>query len=322
MSEIMYKDYIGVDVSKKYLDVHIRSTHEYFRTTNDAAGIKEIRQRLSRYRPCLVIAEATGGYEFELVQTLQKHHIACAVVNPRLVKAFGKALGYIAKTDKIDAGILAHYGEAIKPEPKALSKPEEKTLSETQSRRKQLIDMITMEKNRRAGAHGQVRKNVDKTINFLEKQLKERDESLSKQVSEHEEWQTKLELLKSVKGVGQVVAMTLISELPELGKANRREIAALVGVAPFNCDSGDKKGKKVIWGGRPNVRSALYMAGLVAVRHNPQLKAFYHKLCKSGKKKKVALVACMRKLLVIVNAMIRNNMPWQAAFIENQAILS
>jgi transposase len=322
MSEMMYKNYVGVDVSKKYLDVHIRATQEYFRTTNNAAGIKEIRKRLSLFRPCLLIAEATGGYESDLVRSLQKEDVACAVVNPRHVRAFGKALGRLAKTDKIDAGILAHFGEAINPTPKALLTAEEETLSETQHRRKQLVEMITMEKNRRSGTHGQVRKNIDKTIDFLEKQLKEMDESLSKQVSENEEWQTKLELLKSVQGVGQVIALTLVSELPELGKVSRQEIAALVGVAPFNRDSGDKKGKKAIWGGRSNVRSALYMAGLVAVRHNPRLKAFYNKLCKSGKKKKVALVACMRKLLVIMNAMIKNNTPWQATFIENHAVLA
>lgn len=322
MSERMYQDYVGVDVSKKYLDVHIRSTKKYFRTTNDAAGLKEIRKLLSPFRPYLLIAEATGGYESDLVRTLQKDNIACAVVNPRHVRAFGKALGRLAKTDKIDAGILAHFGEAIKPSPKALSTEEEQTLSETQSRRKQLVDMITMEKNRRTGTHGQVRKNIDKTIDFLEKQLKEINGSLSQQVSENKEWQTKLELLKSVQGVGQVIALTLVSELPELGKVSRQEIAALVGVAPFNRDSGDKKGKKEIWGGRSNVRSALYMAGLVAVRHNPRLKAFYNKLCQSGKKKKVALVACMRKLLVIMNTMIKNNTPWQATFIENQAVLA
>jgi transposase len=322
MLETMYKDYIGVDVSKKYLDVHIRSTQEYFRTTNDTAGIKEIRKRLSPFHPYLLIAEATGGYESDMVQSLQKEDVACAVVNPRHVRAFGKALGRLAKTDKIDAGILAHFGEAIKPTPKALSTPEEETLSETQARRKQLVGMITMEKNRRAGTRGQVRKSIDKTIDFLEKQLKEINKSLSQQVSENEEWQAKLELLKSVQGVGQVVAMTLVSELPELGKVSRQEIAALVGVAPFNCDSGERKGRKEIWGGRSNVRSALYMAVLVSVRHDPRLKAFYNKLCESGKKKKVALVACMRKLLVIMNTMIKNNTPWRVDFIENHADLA
>ena len=320
MSEKMYKNYVGVDVSKKYLDVHVRATQEYFRTTNDAAGFKEIRKCLSRYRPCLLIAEATGGYEYGMVQALQKKGFDCAVVNPRQVRDFGKAAGRLAKTDKIDAGIIAHFGEAIKPVPKALSTIEEETLSETQHRRKQLVDMITMEKNRRAVTRGEVRKNIDKTIDFLEKQLKEMAASLSAQVSENEEWQTKLELLKSVQGVGQVIALTLISELPELGKVSREEIAALVGVAPFNRDSGAKKGQKAIWGGRSNVRSALYMAGLVAVRHNPRLKAFYTKLCESGKKKKVALVACMRKLLVIMNTMIKNNTPWESTFIENRAV--
>ncbi len=321
MSHSTYRDYIGIDVSKKYLDVCLRSTGEYFRVTNDNPGFKEMIKRLKSCRPCLLVAEGTGGYEAKGIHAMQKAGFSCAVVNPRQVRAFGKAVGRLAKTDKIDAGILAHFGEAIKPSVKAMVKPEAQTLSDTQHRRKQLIDMITMEKNRyQTAGNSHIRKNIKKTIDFLEKQLRGIDQSLAKQVSENTRWQAKLALLKSVKGVGQVVGLTLLSDLPELGEVSSREIAALVGVAPFNRDSGGKKGQKAIWGGRANVRSALYMAGIVAVRHNPPLKAFYQKLCQAGKKKKVALVACMRKLLIIMNAIVKNNTPWRLGTEEQQAV--
>lgn len=319
MSENSYQYYVGIDVSKKHLDVCVRSTKEYFRTTNDASGFKEIKKRLSPYFPCLLIAEATGGFESDMVRALQKENFSCAVVNPRQVRDFAKALGRLAKTDKIDAGVLAHFGEAIKPLPKAMIKAEEHTLSATQQRRRQLVDMITMEKNRDGKARGYIDKQIKKTIEFLEKQLKEIDKELAKQVSQNEIWQAKMGLLKSIKGVGQVIALTLVSDLPELGQVSRQEIAALVGVAPFNRDSGGHQGRKEIWGGRANVRTVLYMGTLVAVRYNPTLKAFYEKLCKAGKKKKVALVACMRKLLLIMNAMVKNNTSWQPKLIENEA---
>lgn len=321
MSESPYKNYIGIDVSKKYLDVCVSSTREYFRVSNDKKGFKELVKRLKVYDACLIVTEGTGGYEAKGVYALQEAGLSCAVVNPRQVRSFGKAIGRIAKTDKIDAGILAHYGEAVKPAVKAKMEPKEQELSESQHRRKQLVDMITMEKNRceTAGSRG-VRKNIKKTIDFLEKQLKEMDCSLLEQVNENREWQSKLALLKSVKGVGQVVALTLISELPELGQVSGRAIAALVGVAPFNRDSGGKRGQKAIWGGRANVRSALYMAGLVAVRHNERLRDFYQKLCQAGKKKKVALIACMRKLLVIMNMMVKNNTSWRSSLGENQTV--
>lgn len=320
MSENTYKNYVGIDVSKKHLDVCVHATKEHFRTTNDDSGFREIKKRLSPYSPCLLIAEATGGFEADLVRTLQKKHFSCAVVNPRQVRDFAKALGRLAKTDKIDASVLAHFGEVVKPSPKAMVKAEEQTLSDTQQRRRQLVDMITMEKNRCDKASGHVRKQIKKTIDFLEKQLKEVDKNLADQVSENEAWQTKMELLKSIKGVGQVIALTLVSDLPELGQVSRQEIAALVGVAPFNRDSGSRQGRKEIGGGRANVRTALYMGTLVAVRYNPPLKSFYEKLCKAGKKKKVALIACLRKLLVIMNTMIKNNTPWQPHLVESQAV--
>lgn len=317
MSETVYKDYIGIDVSKKHLDVCIRSTGEYFKVDNNASGFKLIKKRLSTYRPCLLVAEATGGYETDLVRTLQKENFACAVVNPRQVRDFAKALGQLAKTDKIDASVLARFGEAIKPTVKAVASYEEQDLSDTQQRRRQLVEMITMEKNRYDRASGNTRSQIKKTIHFLDKQLKVLEKRLTAQINENEGWRTKMELLQSIKGIGQVIALTLISDLPELGQVGRKEIAALVGVAPLNRDSGQYQGRRGTWGGRANVRSALYMGTLVAVRFNPTLKTFYDKLCPAGKKKKVALIACVRKLLVIMNTMIKNNTPWQAKLIEN-----
>lgn len=318
MSENSYKNYVGIDVSKKHLDVCIKSTGEYFRTENNAGGFKEIKKRLSLYRPCLLIAEATGGYESDMVRALQKEHFSCAVVNPRQVRDFAKALGKLAKTDKIDSSVLAHFGEAIQPPVSKIVSEEAQELGDTQQRRRQLVDMLTMEKNRYGKANGNVRKQIKKTIEFLEKQLKELDKCLTEQVNENEAWRTKMELLKSIKGIGQVIALTLVSDLPELGQVSRKEIAALVGVAPLNRDSGLYQGQRGTWGGRASVRSALYMGTLVAVRHNSTLKAFYDKLCQAGKKKKVALIACLRKLLVIMNTMIKNNTPWQPKLIENQ----
>lgn len=320
MTEMIYKDYVGVDVCKKYLDVCFRSSGEYFRTTNDRQGFKELEKRLKAHRPCLLIAEATGGYESEMVRTLQAKGMACAVVNPRQVRHFAKGTGRLAKTDKIDAGILAHFGETIKPAAQAPKEADEELLNKMHHRRRQLVEMLTMEKNRYGISRGEVKKQIKKTIDFLKEQLKEVDESLLEQVSDKSEWTNKLALLTSIKGVGQVTALTIISELPELGRVSREEIAALVGVAPFNQDSGGKQRQKRIWGGRAGVRSALYMAGLVAVRHNPRLKAFYVRLCRSGKKKKVALIACVRKLVVIMNTMLKTNTPWQSMEDENQAV--
>lgn len=320
MSENEYKDYVGIDVSLKYLDVCIRSTGEYFRTTNDSRGFKEIKKRLFSYQPCLLIMESTGGYESDVVQALQKANFFCAVVNAKRVRDFAKALGQLAKTDKIDARVLAHFGEAIQPLPKEMVGGKEKMLSETQQRRRQIVEMITMEKNRCKKVSRGIGQYIKKIIHCLEKQLTELDKDLAGQVRENDAWQTKTELLKSITGIGQVIALTLVSDLPELGRVSRQEIAALVGVAPFNRDSGNCHGAKEISGGRANVRAVLYMGALVAVRHNSCIKAFYDRLCSTGKKKKVALVACMRKLLVIMNTMIKNKTRWQSKVLEHQVV--
>jgi transposase len=317
MSKNEYKDYVGIDVCKKYLDVCIRSTGECFRTENNANGFKVIQERLVGYLPCLLIAESTGGYEADMVRSLQKKGLSVSVINPRQARDFAKAVGRLAKTDKIDARVLAHFGEAVKPPVKAISNEDEASLSALAQRRRQLVDMLTVEKNRLGQAHGSTVKSIKKSIEFLNKQLKDVEKQLAEYVKSDEQWSRKTEVLKSIRGVGQIIAVTLVADLPELGKVSHKEIAALAGLAPFNRDSGLMQGKRSIWGGRATVRTALYMGALVAVRFNPVLKAFYEKLCRAGKQKKVALIACARKLLTIMNSMIKNDTKWQQKLNEN-----
>jgi transposase len=318
MTESPYKDYVGIDVSKKYLDVYVHSSGEYFRVENTRAGFGEMKTRLNSYRPSLVIAEATGGYEAKAIRYLHQNDFSCAVVNPRQVRDFAKALGRLAKTDQIDAEVLARFGKAMQPNANRAIAEEEQVLKETQQRRRQLVDMITREKNRYAQASGDIRKEVKKTIDFLEKQLKKVGEKLRAQVNDNEALRSKVGLLKSVQGIGEVIATALVIDLPELGQVTGKEIAALVGVAPLNRDSGTMRGRRGIWGGRANMRTALYMGAVVAVRHNPILKAFYTRLCSAGKKKKVALIACVRKLLVILNTMVKTNSLWKPSLMEIQ----
>jgi transposase len=317
MSKNEYKDYVGIDVCKRYLDVCIRSSGEYFRAENNAGGFQVIQERLAGYLPCLLIVESTGGYEVDMVRTLQKEGLSVSVINPRQARDFAKALGRLAKTDKIDAGVLAHFGEAVKPAAKEISSDDQESLGALAQRRRQLVDMLTVEKNRLSRAHGSVSKPIKKSIEFLNKQLKDVEKQLAEHVKSDEEWSRKAEVLESIRGVGQVIAVTLIADLPELGKVSHKEIAALAGLAPLNRDSGFMQGKRSIWGGRATVRTALYMGALVAVRFNPILKAFYEKLCQAGKQKKVALIACARKLLTIMNSMIKNNTKWQQKLNEN-----
>jgi len=310
MSSFGNENYIGIDISKDYLDIAIRSTGEISRKRNNAKSITELKKELVKYLPCLVVIEATGGYEQNLTVGLQEANIPVAVVNPRQVRDFAKAKGKLAKTDAIDAKVLAHFAEAMKPEPKENITKESIELNEKQQRRRQLVEMLTMEKNRLRMASGSIKKHIEKTIKFLEKQLEEVEKELAEAIQKNEILFSKSNLLKSIKGIGDVTATSLIIDLPELGRANAVEIAALVGVAPFNHDSGRLKGTRSIRGGRAAVRSILYMATLSAARFNPVIREHYKHLCAMGKKKKVALVACMRKLLVIMNAMLKNNTSW------------
>lgn len=305
--------WIGIDVSKQALDVAARPSGEVWQFSNDEAGIAELVSKLEPLGVSLVVLEATGGLESPVTAALALAEIPVAVVNPRQARDFGKALGYLAKTDRIDAGILAHFGEAVRPEPRQLPSEEATNLAAVVARRRQLTEMLTMEQNRLGSAPAALRRDIREHIVWLQKRLKDSDKDIHKLLKSSPLWREKDQLLQGVPGVGPVLSATLLAMLPELGKLNRKEIAALVGVAPLNRDSGKMKGKRATWGGRSSVRDVLYMATMSAVRYNPTLKDFYERLLKAGKLKKVALVACMRKLLVILNAMLRDNAPWSAS---------
>lgn len=303
--------FVGIDVSKQHLDVSIRSTGDEFKVNNDEEGITKIVEEMKRISPYLVVMEATGGYETSVASALGIAGIALAIVNPRQARDFAKSLGRLAKTDRIDASMLAHFGEATRPEPRKL--PDEHTilLQSMLVRRRQLINMLIAEKNRYSMTHETQKTRVREHIVWLENALDDLQEELHELLQQSPIWREKEQLLQSVPGVGPVTVMTLLAELPELGQINRKKIAALVGVAPFNCDSGKMHGKRAIWGGRAAVRNALYMAALSATRHNPVIQAHYQHLLANGKPKKVALVACMRKLLTILNAIICTMNPWE-----------
>ncbi len=313
MQEKVYEDYIGIDVAKRELAVCRGTTGEVFTVSNKRSGFKQLSKKLLDYGRCLVVVEATGGYEQALVHALQQAGIAVAIANPRQVRDFAKGLGRLAKTDRLDAAVLAQFAKVVKPQVSVAVSEREKELLEKQRRRKQLIDMLTMEKNRLAQAVGSVKQQIKRTIKFLEEQLKALEQDLSDMIAADEGLAKKKALLCSAKGVGNATALTLMTQLPELGQLNQREIVALVGLAPFNRESGGWRGQRMISGGRGTVRAALYMAALVATKYNPVIKHYYQRLCAVGKKKKVALVACMRKLLIILNAMVSHNTPWRQA---------
>lgn len=304
--------FVGIDVSKPRLDVHVRPSGESWSVANDAQGHSELVRKLGGMSPTLVVVEATGGYQATVVAELGASAIAVAVVNPRQVRDFAKATGRLAKTDAIDAAVLARFAESIRPEPRPM--PDELTveLQALVTRRRQLIDMRTAETNRLETCRVlPVRRNIQKMINMLTKQIGKVDDDLDTTIRNSPLWREREDLLSSAIGVGPTTARTLLTQLPELGSLNRREIAALVGVAPFNDDSGKRRGARSIRGGRADVRAVLYMATVVAVRFNPQLQTVYARLLAAGKAKKVALIACARKLLTILNAMMRTNTPWR-----------
>jgi transposase len=258
-----------------------------------------------------VILEATGGLELEVAQALQEQGLALSIINPRQARDFAKASGKLAKTDRIDAAVLAHFGEAMRPTVTVLASANEQALQEAVTRRRQLVEMLTAEKNRQSSLRGKMRQSVDEHLEWLETRIRELDDEIEQLSQAQEQWRSRIALLSSVPGIGKVIATTLIAALPELGQVSDKRISALVGVAPLNRDSGKYRGTRTIWGGRAHVRAALYMGALVAVRHNPVLKSFYARLVSQGKAKKAALVACMHKLLRILNAMIRDGKPWQ-----------
>jgi transposase len=307
----MDKDFVGIDVSKNTLDVAAYSSNRKWQFANNDAGISQLVRSLKELGTALVVVEATGGYEFSVAYTLNREGIPCAIANPREVRDFAKATKKLAKTDSIDAGVLAHFAAVFKPKPRAISDEQTQELEAILARRRQVIEMLTAEKNRLHMARKPVRTAIGAHIDYLEKELGEIDSNLQERIKENSAQQEKYDLLRSVPGAGPNLATTLLIELPELGYLNRKQIATLVGVAPLNHDSGRKRGKRSPWGGRPQVRTALYMAALVAARHNPVISALYCRLCAAGKAKKVALVACMHKLLTIMNAMLKHHTPWQ-----------
>lgn len=304
--------YVGVDVSKDHLDVAIEPSGEAFRVANDAGEAAELAAKLKQLGPLLVVVEATGGYEMTVAAALTTQAVSVAVVNPRQVRDFARSLGRLAKTDAIDARILARFGEATKLQARPLPDEATRALDALVSRRRQLVDMLVAERNRRQQARGaKVERSLDRHIQFLEKQLAEVDEDIDRTVRQSPIFVAKDELMQSVPGVGKVTSRTLLAELPELGRLGRKQIAALVGVAPMNWDSGTMRGQRRISGGRTSARRALFIAALVASRYNQVIRAHYKRLLATGKAKKVALIACARKLLVILNAMLRSQVPWR-----------
>lgn len=303
--------FVGIDVAKAHLDVAVRPTGQTARFAVEM--LDDLVAFVAKTQPALVVMEATGGMESPVAAALATVGVRVAIVNPRQVRDFAKALGKLAKTDAIDAAVLAHFAEAIRPQARPLPDAQTQELEALVMRRRQLTEMLVAEQCRRSATRSKsMKKSLELHIDWLKKQLKDVDKDITKAVRDSAIWNEKAELLQSVPGVGRVLSSTVIATLPELGTLNRKEIAALVGVAPFNRDSGNQKGKRCIWGGRAPVRAVLYMAALVATKHNPTIKAFYQRLLIAGKLKKVAIVACMRKLLIILNSMLRTGRSWQA----------
>ena len=310
--EDVMSEFVGIDVSKLQLDVCLHSAGTVFSVPNAEAGFKELCERLQAVSPQLVVLEATGGYERLCAASLAQSGVPVVIANARQVRAFAIATGVLAKSDRVDARVLAHFAAAVQPEIRALPDEQRQALDELLRRRRQLVGMLVQEKNRLAQSHtALVKKDLKGLIAILEKRIRGCDGELQQVIHASPVWKAQEDLLLSFKGIGPVNARTLVAELPELGTLNRKQIAALVGLAPFPRESGAWRGKRVIHGGRGQIRHTLYMAKLAAVRFNACIRTFYQRLLTAGKPAKVALVACMRKVLTILNAMMRTNTPWQ-----------
>lgn len=304
------KNFIGVDVSKNTLDVAVHDDNRHWSFGNSPAGIEKAIETIKKFKPELVVLEATGSYEIPFAAAVGIAGMPVVVANPRQIRDFAKSAGILAKTDRIDAKVMARFGEAMKPMPRAMPDEMTREFAELVTRRRQIIGMITTEKNRLEHVIKAVRQNIQSHIEYLEKDLADIDRDLKQKVQDSPMWREKDKLLQSVPGVGPTLSATIIAQLPELGCLNRKQIAALVGVAPLNRDSGTLRGRRTSWGGRRQIRNAFYMATLAASRYNPVIKGFYTRLLNSGKAKKVALTACMRKLLTILNAMLKHQISW------------
>jgi transposase len=305
--------WVGIDVSKNTLDIALRPSQEQLQVPNTESGVASLCETLSQFSIQQVVIEATGGLEQTVAFALHQKGIIVSVINPRQGRDFAKATGQLAKTDAIDAQVLAHFGEALRPAATVFASQIEQELQALVSRRRQLVEMLSMEKNRRSTAQVQVSDDVEEHIEWLKERIKQLEQKIETLSQSQAEWKAKLDLVQSVPGIGPVIATTLIAALPELGQLKDKRLSALVGVAPLNRESGRYCGKRRIWGGRAAVRAVLYMGALVAVRYNPVLQAFYERLLAKGKAKKVALTACMHKLLRILNAIVRDQKPWETA---------
>ena len=303
--------FVGIDISKRHLDIAVTPGDQTFTCPNTEAGIQKLVRRLKKINPHLILLEATGGYEVLLVAALREADLPACFINPKLVRNFARGAGIAAKTDRLDARVLALYAYKMQPPPRPLPEAHQQELKQLLTRRRQLLEMIQMEKNRLDPTPSpRIAQSVQGTIKSLEDQLAALVREIDDFFQRHPLWVELAVLLTGVLGDGHLTAVMLIAYVPELGRLNRKEIAALAGVAPFNRDSGQWRGQRHIEGGRSRLRQALYMATLAATRHNPEIKAFYERLLDKGKAKKVALIACMRKLLTILNAMVKNQQPW------------
>lgn len=308
--------FVGIDVASQVLEVASSAEPQTWQVSNDVAGIEQVVSQLLAVQPALVVLEATGGYEYEAACALQAAGLTVAVVNPRMARDFARAMGALAKTDALDAQVLVAFARVLHQHPqrarfiKPLADAERQALHALVLRRRQIVEMLTAERHRWRLAHAAAQPSLARVIGFLERELADRDKEVAAHVAQHHA--ALAAALTSVPGIGAASVAVLLADLPELGTLCRRRIAALVGVAPLNCDSGQRRGRRAIWGGRADVRRALYMATLVAVRHNPVLRAYYQRLLAAGKRKKVALIAAMRKLLSMLNAIAKSGRPWDA----------
>jgi len=308
--------FVGIDVAKAQLDIAVRPSGERWAVPNDATGIETLVDRLHTLHPTLIVLEATGGLERAATAALATAGLPVVVVNPRQARDFARATGQLAKTDALDARALAHFADVIRPTPRPLPDAQTQELRALLGRRQQLIGMRTAAQNRLAGTSEYLAQDIEAHIAWLNARIATLDDDLETLLRASPLWREIDDLLQSAPGIGPVCARTLVLELPELGTLTRQQIAALVGVAPLNCDSGTLRGRRMMWGGRAHVRTVLYMGTLVATRYNPRIKAFYERLLAAGKVKKVALTACMRKFLTILNAMLRHRTPWQSQEVQ------
>jgi transposase len=307
------KIFIGIDISKDKLDVDVRPEGELMTFANTEDGIFLMTDFIKSKKPELIVLEATGGLEMASLRSLVSAKLPAVCVNPRQVRDFAKAMGILAKTDKIDAHVIARFADSVRPEIRPLKTEETEMLDALNTRRCQLVGMLTAEKNRLAIAPKWTKNDIQSSIKGLEKQLTKINRDLENLIRKSPHWQRMDKILQSVPGVGPIMSMTILADLPEIGTLNRRQIASLVGVAPMNRDSGKYKGKRTIWGGRARIRSVLYMCVISGIRHNPRIKGFYKRLRNAGKKNKVAITACMRKLMIMLNTMVKNGTCWNAS---------